>query len=262
MPLVPVLGVCSLKGGVGKTSITLGLASAALASGLRTLVVDLDPQADTTLSLGATGAAAQDVAAVLDNPADYVVKSALAVSSWDPDLLDVLMGSAESARHDGPTFAHRLGRLATGLETLDEDEYDLVLVDCPPSLGGLTRQGLTACDRAIVVTEPGLFSVTAAGRAFKAIDELRRTSAPDLQPLGVVINRVRARSSEQAYRQQELEEMYGPLILSPIIPERAAMQQAQGAGRAIHDWPGAPAAELAQGFDTILARAMRAMAEA
>lgn len=260
MPLVPVLGVCSLKGGVGKTSITLGLASAALAAGLRTLVVDLDPQADTTLSLGATGAAAQDVAAVLDNPADYVVKSALAASSWDPDLLDVLMGSADSARHDGPTFEHRLGRLATGLATLDG--YDLVIIDCPPSLGGLTRQGLTACDRAIVVTEPGLFSVTAAGRAFKAIDDLRRTSAPDLQPLGVVINRVRARSSEQAYRQQELEEMYGPLILSPMIPERAAMQQAQGAGRAIHDWPGAPAAELAQAFDTILARGMRAMADA
>lgn len=256
---MPVLGVCSLKGGVGKTSITLGLASAAVAAGLRTLVVDLDPQADTTLSLGATGAAAQDVAAVLDNPADYVVKSALAASSWDPDLLDVLMGSADSARHDGPTYEHRLGRLATGLDALDE--YDLVIIDCPPSLGGLTRQGLTACDRALVVTEPGLFSVTAAARAFKAIDELRRTSAPHLQPLGVVINRVRARSSEQAYRQEELEGMYGPLILSPVIPERAAMQQAQGAGRAIHDWPGAPAAELAQAFDTILARGMRAMTE-
>lgn len=256
---MPVLGVCSLKGGVGKTSITLGLASAAVAAGLRTLVVDLDPQADTTLSLGATGAAAQDVAAVLDNPADYVVKSALAASSWDPDLLDVLMGSADSARHDGPTYEHRLGRLATGLDTLDE--YDLVIIDCPPSLGGLTRQGLTACDRALVVTEPGLFSVTAAARAFKAIDELRRTSAPHLQPLGLVINRVRARSSEQTYRQEELEGMYGPLILSPVIPERAAMQQAQGAGRAIHDWPGAPAAELAEAFDTILARGMRAMTE-
>ena len=51
---VPVLGVCSLKGGVGKTSVTLGLTSAALHAGLRTLVVDLDPQADTTLALGAT----------------------------------------------------------------------------------------------------------------------------------------------------------------------------------------------------------------
>lgn len=256
---VPVLGVCSLKGGVGKTSVTLGLASAAVASGLRTLVVDLDPQADTTLALGATGAAAQDVAAVLDNPARYVVDSAIASSAWDPDLLEVLMGSADSVRHDGPTYEHRLQNLSNAISTVDE--YDLVLVDCPPSLGGLTRQGLTACSRALVVTEPGLFSVTAAARAFQAIDALRRGPAPQLQPLGVVINRVRARSSEQTYRQQELEDMFGPLILSPVIPERAAMQQAQGAGRAIHDWPGASARELADGFDALLARAMRAMAE-
>jgi len=254
-----VLGVCSLKGGVGKTSVTLGLASAAMTAGMRTLVVDLDPQADTTLALGATGAAAQDVAAVLDNPARYVVDSAIAASSWDPDLLEVLMGSADSVRHDGPTYEHRLHNLSTALSTLDE--YDLVLVDCPPSLGGLTRQGLTACSRALVVTEPGLFSVTAAARAFQAIDTLRRGPAPGLQPLGVVVNRVRARSSEQTYRQQELEGMFGPLILSPAIPERAAMQQAQGAGRAIHDWPGAAATELAEGFDALLSRAVRAMSE-
>ena len=56
--------------------------------------------------------------------------------------------------------------------------------------------------------------------------------------------------------------MFGPLVLSPAIPERAAMQQAQGAGRSIHDWPGAPAAELAAGFDALLARALRAMESA
>lgn len=252
-----ILGICSLKGGVGKTSVTLGLASAAVEAGYRTLVVDLDPQADSTLALGVTGAAAQDVAAVLDNPAGYVLESALAASAWDPDLLEVVVGSADSARHDGPTHGHRLGRLATALATTAA--HDLVLVDCPPSLGGLTRQGLTACDRALVVSEPGLFSVTAAARAFRAIDELRKGAAPDLQPLGVVINRVRARSSEQAFRQAELETMFGPLVLNPAIPERAALQQAQGAGRAVHDWPGSAASELARIFDALLARAMRAM---
>lgn len=253
--MVPVLGVCSLKGGVGKTSVTLGLASSAMAHGLRTLVVDLDPQADTTLALGAVGAA-QDVAAVLDNPAEYVVASALATSSWDADI-DVLVGSSASVRHDGPTLEHRLQTLSTALATLGG--YDLVLIDCPPSQGGLTKQGLTACDRAVVVTEPGLFAVTATTRAFQAIDALRRGPAPKLQPLGVVINRVRGRSMEQDFRRRELEEMYGPLILAPVIPERAAMQQAQGAGRAIHDWPGAPAEELARGFDLLLARGLRSM---
>ncbi len=254
-----VLGICSLKGGVGKTSITLGLASAAIYAGLKTLVVDLDPQADTTMALGVLGAAENDVAAVLDNPSSLVVKSAIAPSPWNPDLLHAVVGSNASARHDGPSYAHRLTRLKHALESLN-DEYDLILVDCPPSLGGLTRQGLTSCDRALIVTELGLFSVTAAGRAFQAIDEIRRESAPNLQPLGVLVNRVRARSSEQAFRQEELTKMFGPLILTTYIPERSALQQAQGAGSPIHAWPSRAARDLADRFDAVLSRALRSIA--
>lgn len=256
--LVSVLGICSLKGGVGKTSITLGLASAAIHAGLRTLVVDLDPQADTTLALGVSGGADNDVSAVLDNPSPFVIESALAQSPWNGELLHVLVGSNESARHDGPSYAHRLTRLTHALEFLEE-RYDLVIIDCPPSLGGLTRQGLTACDRALVVTELGLFSVTAAGRAFQAIDEIRRQSAPNLRPLGVLVNRVRARSSEQAYRQEELENMFGDLVLPTYIPERSALQQAQGAGSPVHEWPSRAARDLADRFDAVLGAALKSM---
>ena len=63
--------------------------------------------------------------------------------------------------------------------------------------------------------------------------------------LGIVVNRVRARSIEQAYRLEELQSLYGPLLLTPAIPERAALQQSQGAARPIHSWPGPAAAELA-----------------
>ena len=136
--------------------------------------------------------------------------------------------------------------------------YDLVLIDCPPSLGGLTRTGLVAADRAMVVTEPGLFAVMAVGRAMRTIDELRRGPAPALQPLGIVVNRVRARSVEQAYRLEELQTLYGPLLLSPSVPERAALQQAQGAAQPVHAWPGAASAELARTFDALLDRALRA----
>jgi chromosome partitioning protein len=73
-----------------------------------------------------------------------------------------------------------------------------------------------------------------------------------------VVNRVRARSVEQAYRLQELQTLYGPLVLTPSIPERAALQQAQGAAQPVHVWPGAAAAELADVFDQLLDRAMRA----
>jgi len=256
---VLVLAVCSLKGGVGKTSVTLGLASAALERGLRTLVVDLDPQGDSTLALGAAGAGRLDVAAVLDDPSPATVTAALVPSSWADDGLDVLPGSAASARHDAPeTTDHPLRDLRGALAALPG--YDLVLVDCPPSLGGLTRTGLTASDRAAVVTEPGLFSVMAVGRAMRTIDELRRGPAPGLQPLGIIVNRVRGRSIEQAFRLEELRSLYGPLVLAPQLPERAALQQAQGAAQALHAWPGHAAAEIAGLFDDLLDRALRAPA--
>jgi cellulose biosynthesis protein BcsQ len=253
---VLVLGVCSLKGGVGKTSVTLGLASAALERGLRTLVVDLDPQGDSTLAL-ATAPAASDVAGLLDSPTAETLAAATAPSAWAESGLDVLVGSAASSRHDAYDGAVAdVDRLRFALAWVHD--YDLVLVDCPPSLGGLTRTGLTACDRAVVVTEPGLFSVTAVGRAMRTIDELRRGPAPGLQPLGIVVNRVRSRSIEQAFRLEELQNLYGPLVLSPAVPERAALQQAQGAAQPVHAWPGQAAAELAQTFDSLLERALRA----
>src|SRR4051794_12351749 len=256
---VIVVSVCSLKGGVGKTSIVLGLASSALSKGVPTLVIDLDPQADATTALAVDDPQANPVAAVLANPRRKTIMNAITPSGWSDGqsgLLDVVQGSVASAAHDGPRATDRvLGRLAQAIERTEG--YGLVLIDCPPSFGTLTRSGLVASHRAMVVTEPALFSVTAADRALRAIDELRRTTAPALQPLGVVVNRYRDRSPEHRYRVTELGEMFGPLVLSPAIPERSALQQAQGASLPIHSWPGPAAEELAEAFESHLARVLR-----
>lgn len=279
-----VVSVCSLKGGVGKTSVVLGLASSALARGIPTLVVDLDPQADATTALDVLPGDG-DVARLLANPRRRVLDAAVRPSGWveaagveGGDVvagvvaggrLDVVVGSHDSAAFDGPRASERaVSRLGQALALLEEVSpegepvapYRLVLVDCPPSFGGLTRSGLTASHRAIVVTEPALFSVTAADRALRAVDELRRDSAPALQPLGVVVNRYRDRSPEHRYRVNELADMFGPLVLSPQIPERSALQQAQGASKAIHAWPGPAARELSDAFDAHLARLLRVAA--
>src|SRR3954466_8652232 len=256
---VIVVSVCSLKGGVGKTSITLGLASSALTKGVPTLVVDLDPQADATLALDVAGDATVDVATLLGNPRRKTFEAARTRSGWsqEDERLDVIPGSAESAAYDGRRATERaLSRLGQALATTQD--YRLVIIDCPPSFGGLTRSGLVASTRAMVVTEPALFSVTAADRALRAIDELRRASAPDLQPLGVVVNRYRDRSPEHRYRVTELADMCGRLVLSPPTPGGSALQQAQGPSLPIHRWPGPAAAELAGAFDAHLARVLRA----
>src|SRR5699024_8391404 len=140
-----------------------------------------------------------------------------------------------------PSLSERyLRRLEDALSRIAKG-YRLVLIDCPPSLNGLTRTAWSASNRVAVGTEPSLFSVAAADRALRATDELRQRGASELQPLGLVVNRVRAGSTEHDYRIQEMREMFGPLVLNPPLAERAVMQQAQGSARPIHSWPGRPA---------------------
>lgn len=251
-----VVSVCSLKGGVGKTSLVLGLAAAALTRGMATLVVDLDPQGDATYALGVEPG---DVVSgdVIERPKRKLLERAIASSTWDAEgggLVHVLPSSESTAAVDRPdasgeqlhTLRHALGKL----------DYDLVLVDAPPSLSALTRSALVASDRAIIVTEPGVFAANAVRRLLGAIDELRRGEAGGLQPLGIVVNRYKAGLSEQRDQLEALERTYGPLVLRPVVHERSAMQKAQGARRPL----GSARGEQAQldVFDAILERAMRA----
>ena len=256
-----VLSISSLKGGVGKTTVTLGLASAAFSKGLRTLVIDLDPQSDVSTGLGVDTRNRLNVADVLASPKLKIVRQAIAPSSWTAQghaPIDVMIGSPSAVNFDGPHPTSReIWRLEEALATIETD-YDLVLIDCPPSLNALTRTAWAASDRVVVVSEPGLFSVAAADRALRAIEEVRRGLSPRLQPLGLIVNRVRAQSLEHQFRIGELRDMFGPLVLSPQLPERTSLQQAQGAARPVHAWPGEAAAEMAKNFDLLLERVMRA----
>lgn len=266
-----VVATLSLKGGVGKTTVALGLAGAAQQHGVRTLVVDLDPQANATIALD-TGPTAATVAEVLDNPARSVIRRAIAPSGWGEGL-DVLVGAEQTERHNHPDpSGKQLSRLVRALERLgpapeddhsDPDEdgvdepYRLVIVDCPPSLGQLTRSALAAAHRAVLVTDPTMFAVSGVQRAFDAVQAERQRANPDLQPLGVLINRVRPRNTEHEFRINELRELFGPLVLSGVIPDRSAVQQAQGACLPIQRWDTPGAREVSAVFTTLLGRVLR-----
>ena len=256
---VHVLSVSSLKGGVGKTTVTLGLASAAFARGVSTLVVDLDPQADVSTGMDVP-VAAVNVADVLASPKEKVVRAAITPSGWTRGrggVVDVMVGSPAAINFDGPHPSVRdIWKLEEALAHV-EAEYELVLVDCAPSLNALTRTAWAASDRVSVVTEPGLFSVAAADRALRAIEEIRRGLSPRLQPLGIIVNRARMQSLEHQFRIKELRDMFGPLVLAPQLPERTSLQQAQGAAKPLHVWPGESAQELARMFGQLLDRVLR-----
>ena len=266
-----VTGVLSLKGGVGKTTVTLGLAGAAARRGLRTLVVDLDPQGNSTTALE-PAESETTIADALENPSPAILASSIAPSAWD-DTIDVLVGSEDIERHNHPDpGSQRLGRLSRLLAALprgsaDEGSrssagvrlpsYELVLIDCPPSLGQLTRSALVAVDRAVLVTEPTIFAVSGVQRAFEAV-QAERAHNSRLQPLGVLINRYRARSAEHDFRVNELRELFGPLVLPGVLPDRSAVQQAQGAGVPIQRWDTPGAREISQHFENLLGRIVRA----
>lgn len=258
------VAVLSLKGGVGKTTIVLGLASAAQRRGARTLVVDLDPQCNATATLDPDDTEAT-LADVLETPRPAVLRDAIARSGWGEEV-DVLVGSEDlELLNDQDPDPRRLEKLSRALEELghllsdDELPYQLVLLDCPPSLGRLTKSALIAAHGALLVTEPTLFAVSGAQRAFEAVEQVAEKHNDDLSLIGVVVNRVRPQSYEHQYRIQELREHFGNLVMPVALPDRLAVQQAQGACLPIHAWNTPGSREVALALNLLLARVLRSM---
>ena len=255
-----VVSISSLKGGVGKTSVTTGLASSALAAGIPTLVVDLDPHADASTAMGVQPDGQLDIGRMLKNPRRARLGENVVPSGWlqrvasndsGRAVLDVAVGSAYTGIYDRPDLGRRdLRRLSNVLAAADK--YELILVDCPPSLNGLTRMAWSASDKVALVAEPGLFSVAGTERTMRAIQLFRQEFAPRLAPAGIVANRVRSGSSEHAFRLAEMQSMFGELLLSPQIPEQANWQQIQGAAHSVHHWPGDSAKNASELYDALL----------
>jgi cellulose biosynthesis protein BcsQ len=259
---VQTVAVLSLKGGVGKTTIVLGLASAAMRRGARTLVVDLDPQCNATATLDPEDTKAT-LADVLETPRPAVLRDAISPSGWGEEV-DVLVGSESlELLNDQDPDPRRLEKLSRALLELGpmlregELPYQLVLLDCPPSLGRLTKSALMAAQGALLVTEPTLFAVSGAQRAFEAVEQAAAEQNPGLSPLGVVVNRVRPQSYEHQYRISELREHFGNLVMPVALPDRLAVQQAQGACMPIHAWGTPGSREVALALNLLLARVLR-----
>jgi MinD-like ATPase involved in chromosome partitioning or flagellar assembly len=142
------------KGGVGKTTITLGVAAALAARGARVLLIDLDPQASATKVLGVDVRERCTMADALLEPERFSLSDAIARGRWGLDVApaEMALASRESRRSTADEFVLRnqLDRI-TG--------YEVVLVDCPPSLGVLTLNALAAASHLVVVTEPSFLAL-------------------------------------------------------------------------------------------------------
>ncbi len=255
---VIAISVLSLKGGVGKTSVALGLAGAAAKRGLKVLVIDLDPQGNATSILQGRHPR-HNAATVLAQPTAEALAGAATKTAWvfKDGRVDVVGSDEELIRFDAWTGNRRFTpKLARAMKRLEG--YDVVIIDCPPSLGALTREALAASRLAVVVTTPSYFGAQGAERAISEINEIRSTVNPDLRFAGIVVNRLREKTEEHRYRKRELMAIHGPgALLKPAVPERVALQQAESTGEPISAVKSEGARDVAKVFDKQMARLIK-----
>ncbi|MFA7324415.1 MAG: ParA family protein [Candidatus Nanopelagicales bacterium] len=245
---MPTFSVVSMKGGVGKTSVTLGLASAAWSRGDRVLIIDLDPQANATMGLRIE-APRFTVNDVLADARPGVAVDAVQISPWGENV-HVLASERALEHRNTVEGRHSSLRLRASLASLPRS-YDMVIIDCPPSLGELTRNALSASDSALIVTEPGFFALRGAEQAMEAAEVIRSSTNPLMRAEAIVINKARPSVAEQRHRIAELRSIYGDLVSEIIVPERNAIAQAEAAGMPIHAWDSPAGAELSKVFDAL-----------
>ncbi len=216
--------VVNQKGGVGKTTISLTLGAAAARRGRRVLVVDLDPQASATMVLAAGGDGRPTVADVMREPPACSLGDTITATEWGLDLApaDRSLRTADAglATRDEPVLARELSTVG---------DYDLLLIDCPPNLGPLTIDALTAVPHALVVTEPTFLALQAMEELLDTLRDVAAVQNPSLELAGVVVNRVEA-TAEHKRSVAELKDAFGSQVWEPHIPKRAALQDAMRCG--------------------------------
>ena len=224
------LAVANQKGGVAKTTTVASLGAALAELDQRVLVVDLDPQACLTFSLGLDPDALElSVHDVLLGR----VPAAMALQETDdgmtllPAAIDLTGSEARLVTRGGREFVLREALADVGTA------YDWVIVDCSPSLGVLTLNALTAADAVVIPLQCETLSHRGVGQLLETIDEVRKRTNPDLDVLGILPTLYDGRTTHARAVLTDVALRYSVPVLEPPVPKSVRFAEAPAAGRTV-----------------------------
>jgi chromosome partitioning protein len=229
-----IYAIANQKGGVGKTTTAVNLAACVAEAGDRTLLVDIDPQANASVGLGLPKDAQPSIYEVLAGTAavaDAVLPSAVEHLSIVPSGPELAGANVELPRLPGSET-----RLRDALRG-SLDDYEFVLLDCPPSLGPLTVNALVAADRVIVPVQTEYFALEGLAGLLDTLDLIRRELNPRLTIAGMLLTMHDGRTRLAQDVEREVRRHFPDLVFDTVIPRNIRVSEAPSFGRPVihHD---------------------------